>query len=155
MVGKVCRECGLEKPLDQFGTYKPTGKPEGKVYLRHICKPCNYEVNGETTEQRHARQMQAYYKNHEKSKKNARERRRKATKHIYESFFESQGGVCAICGNPETATLNGRVKALALDHCHTTGKYRGLLCTCCNTALGQAKDDVTILENMIRYLKNG
>lgn len=62
-------------------------------------------------------------------------------------MLTSQGGTCAICHG--TATV-GR---LAVDHCHLTGKVRGLLCTNCNTALGKLKDSKELLLNAINYLE--
>ena len=44
-------------------------------------------------------------------------------------------------------------KRLAVDHCHKTGKIRGLLCTKCNIGLGYFNDDVILLKNSIRYLE--
>ena len=41
-----------------------------------------------------------------------------------------------------------------IDHCHVSGKVRGILCQNCNMALGQFKDDTTILLNAIKYLNN-
>jgi len=72
----------------------------------------------------------------------------------YMSMLEDQNGLCKICNNPETA-LNPKTKKprdLAVDHCHTTGNVRGLLCTKCNTALGNFKDDISLLEAAIVYL---
>lgn len=63
----------------------------------------------------------------------------------YEVMLESQGGGCAICSGA------GKIN-LAVDHCHTTGKVRGLLCCQCNHLLGNANDDPTILANAIKYL---
>lgn len=70
----------------------------------------------------------------------------------YAKLFEDQKGVCAICENPETAKRNGVVRALAVDHCHDTGKVRGLLCSNCNTALGKFKDNTKVLAKAIKYL---
>ena len=55
----------------------------------------------------------------------------------YDRLFAEQGGVCAICGNPESARdqWNGRVRRLAVDHDHETGRVRGLLCGRCNTSI--------------------
>ncbi len=50
----------------------------------------------------------------------------------YEEMLEAQGGVCKICGDPPPT---GRKKYLSVDHCHQTGRVRGLLCTQCNTRL--------------------
>lgn len=70
----------------------------------------------------------------------------------YNAMLEAQGGVCAICKQPETHKRNGKLKALAVDHHHGTGKIRGLLCSDCNTGIGKLKDSVNILSNAIDYL---
>jgi hypothetical protein len=74
----------------------------------------------------------------------------------YNVMLESQSGVCAICGNPETTRHNNtdRVRNLAVDHCHTTGKVRGLLCTKCNQGLGNFRDNPDFLAKAISYLLN-
>lgn len=71
----------------------------------------------------------------------------------YQAMHAAQGGVCAICRKPETATRGGKVKALAVDHDHRTGALRGLLCAHCNTAIGKFGDDPSILRSAIRYLE--
>lgn len=71
----------------------------------------------------------------------------------YNGMVERQKNLCAICGKPESTTRNGITKRLAIDHNHTTGKIRELLCHNCNTAIGKAKEDITILEKMIAYLR--
>lgn len=65
----------------------------------------------------------------------------------YTQMLKDHNEVCAICGNKDR---NGR--ALAVDHCHTTNKVRGLLCTDCNTALGLFKDSKDLLTAAIEYL---
>ena len=72
----------------------------------------------------------------------------------YVTMFVSQQGVCAICKQPETFTIKGKVINLAVDHDHETGKVRSLLCRNCNLALGYFKDDVENLQEALRYLKN-
>jgi len=71
----------------------------------------------------------------------------------YQTMWDNQNGVCAICERPETVTRNERVCLLAVDHCHTTGKVRGLLCARCNSMLGQAQDSTGTLLNAIIYLQ--
>ena len=67
------------------------------------------------------------------------------TESEYEEMLSSQGGKCAICGGgPDT-----RWKMLAVDHDHTTGKVRGLLCMVCNTTLGRVESR---FDNMMQYL---
>jgi hypothetical protein len=63
-----------------------------------------------------------------------------------------QNGVCAICREPETKVLYGRTCKLAIDHDHTTGKVRGLVCSRCNSILGMAQDDAALLLNALGYL---
>ena len=71
----------------------------------------------------------------------------------YRETLAKQGGVCAICKQPETTEIRGKVIAMPVDHCHTSGKARGLLCTQCNRALGLFKDNQSVLEAAINYLK--
>lgn len=59
-----------------------------------------------------------------------------------------QDGCCAICNIPEKDLK----RKLSIDHCHTTGHIRGLLCGRCNTLLGFAKDSTYILKGAIDYL---
>jgi len=71
----------------------------------------------------------------------------------YRETLAKQDGVCAICKQPETTEIRGKVIAMPVDHCHTSGKARGLLCTQCNRALGLFKDNQRVLEAAINYLK--
>ena len=71
----------------------------------------------------------------------------------YEQMFEEQGGVCKICECPESNEYKGTVTMLAIDHCHKTGKVRGLLCAACNTGIGRLDDNVEKLQAAIEYLK--
>jgi hypothetical protein len=70
----------------------------------------------------------------------------------YSQMFMAQNGKCAICHNESGGTRNGEQKALAVDHCHKTGKVRGLLCEACNQAIGKFREDKTILLSAIDYL---
>lgn len=78
------------------------------------------------------------------------------TMETYRNMFDAQGGQCAICftplilmgGNMATQKVNAHI-----DHCHTSGVVRGLLCMQCNMMLGGAKDSVETLQNAIAYLR--
>lgn len=71
----------------------------------------------------------------------------------YEELYKSQGGVCEICGQPETAMgRHGEVRLLCVDHDHKTGVVRSLLCASCNIALGNFKDDIAIIQSAFEYL---
>jgi hypothetical protein len=70
------------------------------------------------------------------------------------AMLECQDGKCYICKKEEQVTYpNGTPKRLSIDHCHTTGKVRKLLCTNCNTAIGQVRESVETLQSMIQYLQ--
>jgi hypothetical protein len=73
--------------------------------------------------------------------------------HEYQRIAKQQGNVCAICGRPETAKRNGKPRWLAVDHCHDTGKVRGLLCGSCNPMIGYADHSIDILTRAIHYLR--
>jgi hypothetical protein len=66
----------------------------------------------------------------------------------YLVMVSRQKGVCAIC---KKINKNGR--ALAIDHCHKTGKVRGLLCGKCNIGIGLLDDDIKLLQKATKYLK--
>jgi len=70
----------------------------------------------------------------------------------YEEMAKAQKGRCAICGGEGFELVPGQRSLLVIDHCHTTGKVRGLLCHNCNRGLGLFKDSVESLSNAVRYL---
>ena len=123
---KVCTTCLCEKPLEEFASM-------GKGKKRAKCKPCL------------AAQKREYYKNNPDK---AHQRNLKTfygiTKQDFQKMCEEQGEACACCG---------KVAPLNVDHCHITGKVRGLLCTNCNFALGHFKDNVEVIQKAIDYLK--
>lgn len=71
----------------------------------------------------------------------------------YNNFISIQNNSCAIC-NKHKDEFSGRGNNFHIDHCHTSGKVRGLLCSNCNTGLGQFKDNIKSLENAIQYLSS-
>lgn len=68
----------------------------------------------------------------------------------FEVMLKEQGGTCAIC-HTDKPTLNGK-GSFRIDHCHTTGKVRGLLCNKCNAGLGMFSDKIEMLNRAIAYL---
>src|SRR6478609_4135442 len=67
----------------------------------------------------------------------------------WDALFASQGSSCAICHTTDKPT-NG----WTTDHCHETGKVRGILCHHCNVMLGNAHDNTATLAAGIAYLKD-
>jgi hypothetical protein len=72
----------------------------------------------------------------------------------YLDMYKSQGGLCAICGKAETSrNPSGRLISLSVDHDHSSGSVRGLLCRSCNMGLGHYKDSPTLLKEAAQYLE--
>jgi len=72
----------------------------------------------------------------------------------YTRLVIEQEGVCAICKCPEKQLgKGGAIRPLNVDHCHTTGKVRGLLCAGCNLALGNLNDNIDSLLSAVSYLR--
>ena len=67
-------------------------------------------------------------------------------------MLEEQNYRCAICNVHATEVTGKHKKHLCVDHCHETGKVRGLLCDTCNRGIGLLKDDVNVLKSAFEYL---
>lgn len=141
MSTKVCKKCNEEKSILDFS--KGKGYKDG---IRPYCIICRreYEVQSYHT---HKHKKPYNYEYHRNNKL-------KSTYGIsyeeYLTMLELQQGGCAICGTTNT----GKRKAFAVDHNHDTGKVRGLLCSNCNTGIGNLKEDEGIMLRAIEYLRN-
>ena len=71
------------------------------------------------------------------------------TKVQYQGMLDAQHGCCAICKRPSSSFS----RPLGVDHNHSTGKVRALLCGQCNSGLGMFRDDTTCMRNAIEYLE--
>jgi hypothetical protein len=76
----------------------------------------------------------------------------------YEKYMylqNKQGNLCAICFQPETTRhqYTGKIRRLSVDHCHTTGLVRGLLCGKHNKAIGLIDESIEIAYNVIKYIQ--
>ena len=70
-------------------------------------------------------------------------------------MMEEQDGMCQICNSPVKFSQGLGLSSTdaTVDHCHATGKVRGILCGSCNNMLGRARDSIQILKNSIEYLR--
>ena len=124
---KKCSQCALLKPLDNF--YNEPRVKDGK---QAKCKIC------------HQKATEKYRKN------NPGLYRKASLKHWHSLDIEKkQTSVCQICKKDCPSR-----RFLSVDHCHKTGKVRGLLCVKCNTALGMLNDNIEYFTAAIKYLKN-
>lgn len=78
----------------------------------------------------------------------------KITLEEYREMFVAQDHKCAICGDIGFKICKDSKTLLVVDHCHTTGKVRGLLCHNCNRGLGLFQDNVINLSSAIDYIKS-
>lgn len=143
---KVCCVCKEQKELSEFYNYK-TAK-DGKMYR---CKVCDNIARSASRKSAGAEMTRRGYRRRVLSANFG------MTLEDYDSLLEKQGGCCAICGttNPHGEGSEAtHLKNMAVDHCHNTGKVRGLLCNTCNRALGLFRDSRDVLEKALTYLEN-
>lgn len=147
---KTCTKCKKEKPLDQY--YFRNG-PKGSRVPRAQCQDCT-KVEDSTYRKGIGKEVKRQWKANNVDKVKA-SGKRTGWKRIgidpvlAEAYYLSHDGKCEICGLIENS---GR--ALAMDHCHKTGKIRGMLCQKCNIALGHFKDSPEVMLRALAYLKN-
>lgn len=139
---KKCVGCGEYKDLS---AYAPNGKTrKGTQKYRSRCRDCEskrqYRIRSvKTNKDRYTTdRLKGYRVKHSFG----------ITYEDWVNLMESSEWKCEICGR--TIETSGRT--LAVDHCHKTGRIRGVLCQRCNCAIGLMNDDPAILQNAIQYL---
>ena len=137
---KVCVECGAEKPKPEF-----PADPNRKGGLHPYCKPCKASFQRAANAKWKAENPEAYRR--AQKSQNLKRMGIGMTIEIYEAMLAEQGGRCLICKDQPDPM------ALAVDHCHETGRVRGLLCRGCNVGLGHFTDDPERLRAAADYLE--
>lgn len=152
--GRTCTHC------QEFKSWKAFGKAiRGLNGRRAVCKECR------RLERFNRDYQQEYQRGKERIKKTVKKwREENPDKHSkqrqkevlvkyglsledYQNLKRAQDCKCAICRKtPKNHNL-------AIDHCHNTGKIRGLLCRTCNSAIGFLKDDPILVRRALDYLK--
>lgn len=142
----TCSKCKIVKVSDDFYGRKETGD------LRSQCKQCfaDYRIKHAT---RHKQYRKEWYRRNESRVRETALKKYGLTLAEYDRLLVAQDGKCAICGNAETTKLHSKIRVLAVDHCHNTGKIRGLLCGSCNKGLGSFRDDPKLLQKARGYLE--
>lgn len=148
---KACKHCG--------GTDR---------YVSGKCKPCTrarrraaYRADPNKYNEWHRRYRRAHRELYRESRRRswARDPSRGRNQNLkkygltsaaFDELLASQGGLCAIC---RTSNPGGKGQ-FHVDHCHESGRVRGLLCHACNLALGQMKDDPSRLREAALYLES-
>lgn len=147
---KLCRKCKQNKPETEFRKASWGG-------LQSWCKTCEseyqrtiYMINPAKQRQRRANYMAKYRDKYNESRRANRTeiyisecaRKYRSSKAVIRELLSR--GSCEICGS---------TNRLSIDHCHKANYIRGLLCDNCNNLLGRCKDDISILNHAVKYLK--
>lgn len=126
------------KATDRRHDLKQRNTPERKAYLKVYeqlpktkARRKKYEEKPENKELKYINSLMRFYK---------------MTPEEYKELKEKQGDMCAIC-------ITKPKDKLVVDHCHKTGRVRGLLCRKCNLGIGYLKDSVEFMSQAIKYLQ--
>lgn len=138
---RVCKTCNVEKNISEFPVRK--GYRDG---IRPHCIVCRREYEVKSFHKHKHKRPYCYEYDRDKKLKSAYG----IGYAEYLKMFAAQGGACAICGTTST----GKRKAFHVDHCHETGNIRGLLCSNCNSGIGNLRDDIKLLQRAIEYLQS-
>lgn len=153
-MNRICVKCSKEKDLEDFK------KLHGSGYSNY-CEYCRGQSRASmrrrmTKEERTAQHKAWREANPEKTAYRKKRNLLKLyglTVEEFDRISEEQGHVCRICGLAHKA--GSFFDRLVVDHCHTTGKLRGLLCTNCNTAIGLFKESISNMQRAIEYVRGG
>lgn len=122
-----CGTCKQFRDEDEFGWDTVRNQP------KRTCRPCRAD-----------RQIAYVASNREQVNLRRRLSKRGITEDEFRRLLDAQGGVCGICRRDD--------RQLDIDHCHSTGEVRGLLCGPCNRGIGFLDDDVELMRAAIEYL---
>ena len=131
---KKCKTCGTSKPVTEFHFCK-----SGKYQVRSYCKPCK------PPHQPHWKPRSHYKASAESHRKSRLKYKYGISVCDYDKMKTEQNELCLIC-------LMKPIDSLVVDHCHETGKVRGLLCSKCNVGLGMFRDTPNFLINASEYI---
>jgi len=128
----LCPKCKEEKPLEKFKSF-------------YVCKECSkaYERKrwaSQPQEKRRAKWLKTKYN---------------LLYATYEQMFLEQNGKCKVCDIDISITTSSNSHSTAcVDHSHSTGKVRSLLCNHCNRALGLLKENEKVIANLLKYIRS-
>ena len=165
---RPCTVCGEVKSLEEFAKH-----PKGMMGRQGWCKECGnakararYNSNAEHYRSKRRESKREYdqrryaemiasgnkpKKDPIKAKNSYLLRNYSISYEEYLCLLEGQDHKCAICGAEESDRKN---RELVVDHCHASGKVRGMLCQKCNLMLGNANDLISTLEQAVIYLRD-
>jgi hypothetical protein len=159
---KTCKKCKAVLPASEYYSVKRGGKEWPMLH----CKSCQHEMVRDWVK-RHREEDNKYRREWaQRDRKRDREKvlqqelkrgckKYGVTVEWYKEQHEKQHGLCALCLQPERSWSKpgGAIRRLAIDHCHTSLRVRGLLCSACNQAVGMIDAAPGWLERATEYLK--
>jgi len=138
---KTCTKCSVEKALSEFW------QDGRRNRLLPHCKTCKSAAAKAWRDANKHKAAERYWSNPAGERERHLVRKYGVTLECYREMLERQGGACAICRKTQQ-------RAFDVDHCHATGRVRGLLCTNCNRMIGHAADDAARLRAAAAYLES-
>jgi hypothetical protein len=138
METKICKKCKVEKPLSEYSHKRPKNRPPG---LQPRCKTCSSEDTKLWN-----------LKNKETSKDRYLKRTYGISESEYNSRLINQNNRCPLC-NKEFSFNTFGPDSPVVDHCHTHGHVRGIICNECNRGLGYFRDNPEALRKAAKYLE--
>lgn len=131
---RICTFCQLKQPIGSF--------INAGTRLDYKCLECNKRLSASW-----------YQGNKGRARDQMIRWRFGITGDTYRAMLADQGGTCAICGTLPDPSAAYNKRTLAVDHNHGTGAVRGLLCPNCNNGLGCFRDNISVMEKAIAYLR--
>lgn len=131
---KICTKCKIEKSIDDFYDHSKQRK-------QSHCKKCNHFARSKWAKNNKTAANLVARKSRFKILYNI-------TENDYIMLLKEQKFLCKICNLEHSES-----KPLCVDHCHETGKIRGLICKSCNNAIGLLKHNITVIQNALNYLQ--
>lgn len=153
---KICKACNVEKEIACFGVAKAYAGGH-----RHQCRPCRTEESRKWANSERGQKLLKDYR--EVNRETIREKRLKKyvdesvkrhfqiTEEVFNQLLAQQGGGCGICGR--LMSNHGR-RRMVVDHCHTDGRVRGILCMKCNVGIGQLGDTDESIRRAFTYMQS-
>lgn len=140
---RVCRECRVESVIESFPEY--VSSKNGKKYRRHYCVNCARDTYRSRDAVR-GRRVRVF--NPEQQKDRRLMKQYAVSLLEFREMLASQQWKCSICQMEFEAERDACV-----DHSHSTGAVRGLLCNFCNTGIGLFRENAVFLASAIEYIK--
>lgn len=152
-----CKACAKVKRKEQYADNREQAIIDAAIWKKNNRDRVNAQIKQDKKDnpEKYKKWNNDYHeRNRDKINIKAVARLHGLTVASYEAMIKAQGNVCGICGKEETRKLRGKVMRLCVDHNHSNGKIRSLLCHDCNSGLGKFLDSPGLLTRAAIYLSD-